>query len=190
MRETFFRPFLQPYPAALRKFAWPLWWRGRKYSSWYLHQNVPAAPAHPWVLPREREGWSYMYTSTDGSESHPYPRFLSGVSAYAADRCRSFISSIGPQADERNLGVIFRGCLCPGQGIDLVVGAVFSLTDAIVVVGVQRPIFYAVQHLLLFGFSQYGRQGVAEIHSTDFLTLCGADLCFSLRSHTAYSGEW
>ena len=27
MRETFFRPFLQPYPVALRKFAWPLWWR-------------------------------------------------------------------------------------------------------------------------------------------------------------------
>ena len=54
MRETFFRPSLQPYPAALRKFAWPLWWRGRKCSSWYLHQNVPAAPAHPWVLPRER----------------------------------------------------------------------------------------------------------------------------------------
>lgn len=47
MRETFFRPSLQPYPVALRKFAWPLWWRGRKCSSWYLHQNVPAAPAHP-----------------------------------------------------------------------------------------------------------------------------------------------
>ena len=25
MRETFFRPSLPPYPAALRKFAWPLW---------------------------------------------------------------------------------------------------------------------------------------------------------------------
>lgn len=74
MRETFFRPSLQPYPAALRKFAWPLWWRGRKCSSWYLHQNVPAAPAHPWVPPRGREGWSYMYASTDGSENHPYPR--------------------------------------------------------------------------------------------------------------------
>lgn len=74
MRETFFRPSLQPYPAALRKFAWPLWWRGRKCSSWYLHQNVPAAPAHPWVRLREREGWSYMYASTDGSENHPYPR--------------------------------------------------------------------------------------------------------------------
>lgn len=71
MRETFFRPSLQPYPAALRKFAWPLWWRGRKCSSWYLHQNVPAAPAHPWVRLREREGWSYMYASTDGSENHP-----------------------------------------------------------------------------------------------------------------------
>lgn len=78
MRETFFRPSLQPYPAALRKFAWPLWWRGRKCSLWYLHQNVPAAPAHPWVLPRGREGWSYMYASTDGSESHPYPRFSFG----------------------------------------------------------------------------------------------------------------
>ena len=73
MRETFFRPFLQPYPAALRKFAWPLWWRGRKCSSWYLHQNVPTAPAHPWVLPRGKEGLSYMYASTDGSENHPYP---------------------------------------------------------------------------------------------------------------------
>ena len=72
MRETFFRPSLQPYPAALRKFAWPLWWRGRKCSSWYLHQNVPVTPAHPWVLPRGREGWSYMYASTDGSENHPY----------------------------------------------------------------------------------------------------------------------
>ena len=74
MRETFFRPSLQPYPEALRKFAWPLWWHGRKCSSWYLHQNVPAAPVHPWVLPREREGWSYMYASTDGNENHPYPR--------------------------------------------------------------------------------------------------------------------
>lgn len=64
MRETFFRPSLQPYPAALRKFAWPLWWRGRKCSLWYLHQNVPAAPAHPWVRLREREGWSYMYALT------------------------------------------------------------------------------------------------------------------------------
>lgn len=74
MRETFFRPSLPPYPVALRKFAWPLWWRGRKCSSWYLHQNVPAAPAHPWVRPRGREGWSYMYASTDGNENHPYPR--------------------------------------------------------------------------------------------------------------------
>ena len=64
MRETFFRPSLQPYPEALRKFAWPLWWHGRKCSLWYLHQNVPAAPAHPWVRPREREGWSYMYALT------------------------------------------------------------------------------------------------------------------------------
>ena len=64
MRETFFRLSLQPYPAALRKFAWPLWWRERKCSLWYLHQNVPAAPAHPWVRLREREGWSYMYALT------------------------------------------------------------------------------------------------------------------------------
>ena len=99
------------------------------------------------------------------------PDFLSGVSAYAADRCRGFIGSIRSQADERNLGVIFRGCLCPGQGVDLVVGAVLFLDDAIVVLGVQRPVFYAVQHLLLFGFSQDSRQGVAEIHSTDFLRL-------------------
>ena len=35
---NFFRPSLRPYPAALRKFAWPLWWRGRKCSLWYLHQ--------------------------------------------------------------------------------------------------------------------------------------------------------
>ena len=70
MRETFFRPSLQPYPAALRKFAWPLWWRGRKCSSWYLHQNVPATPAHPWVRLREIEGWSYMYASTAVSYTH------------------------------------------------------------------------------------------------------------------------
>ena len=55
------------------------------------------------------------------------PDLLSGVSEYAADRCRSFIGSIRPQADEGNLGVIFRRCLCPGQGIDLVVGAIFFL---------------------------------------------------------------
>ena len=114
MRETFFRPSLPPYPAALRKFAWPLWWRGRKCSLWYLHQNVPAAPAHPWVRLREREGWSYMYASTDGNEIIHIPDLLSGVSAYAADRCRGFIGSIRPQADEGNLGVIFRRCLCPG----------------------------------------------------------------------------
>ena len=71
MRETFFRPFLQPYPAALRKFAWPLWWRGRKCSSWYLHQNVPAAPPHNRVRLREREGRTYMYASTDGIKNHP-----------------------------------------------------------------------------------------------------------------------
>ena len=120
------------------------------------------------------------------------PDLLSGVSAYAADRCRGFISSIGPQADEGNLGVIFRGCLCPGQGVDLVVGAVLFLDDAIVVLGVQRPVFNAVQHLLLFGFPQDGRQGVAEIHSTDFLTLCGADLCFlpyGVIPHTPADGE-
>ena len=120
------------------------------------------------------------------------PDLLSGISAYAADRCRGFISSIGPQADEGNLGIIFRRCLCPGQGIDLVVGAVLFLDDAIVVLGVQRPIFYAVQHLLLFGFSQYGRQGIAEIHSTDFLTLCGSDLRFfpyGVIPHTPADGE-
>ena len=120
------------------------------------------------------------------------PDFLSGVSAYAADRCRSFIGSIRPQADEGNLGIIFRRCLCPGQGIDLVVGAIFFLDDAIVVLGVQRPIFYAVQHLLLFGFSQYGRQGIAEIHSTDFLALCGADLRFlpyGVIPHTPANGK-
>ena len=60
------------------------------------------------------------------------PDLLSGVSAYAADRCRSFIGSIRPQADEGNLGVIFRWCLCTGQRIDLVVGAVLFLDDAIV----------------------------------------------------------
>ena len=120
------------------------------------------------------------------------PDLLSGVSAYAADRCRSFIGSIRPQADEGNLGVIFRRCLCTGQGIDLIVGAVLFLDDAIVVLGVQRPIFYAVQHLLLFGFSQYGRQGIAEIHSTDFLTLCGADLRFlpyGVIPHTPANGK-
>ena len=103
------------------------------------------------------------------------PDLLSGVSAYAADRCRCFIGSIRPQADEGNLGVIFRRCLCPGQGIDLVVGAIFFLDDAIVVLGVQRPVFNAVQHLLLFGFPQDGRQSVAEIHSTDFFAL--GDVC-------------
>lgn len=120
------------------------------------------------------------------------PDFLSGVSAYAADRCRGFISSIGPQANKGNLGVIFRGCLCPGQGIDLVVGAVLFLDDAIVVLGVQRSIFDAVQHLLLFGFPQDGRQGVAEIHSTDFLALCGADLRFlpyGVIPHTPANGK-
>ena len=120
------------------------------------------------------------------------PDLLSGVSAHTADRCRGFISSIGPQADEGNLGIIFRRCLCPGQGIDLVVGAVLFLDDAIVVLGVQRPIFYAVQHLLLFGFSQYGRQGIAEIHSTDFLALCGADLRFlpyGVIPHTPANGK-
>ena len=120
------------------------------------------------------------------------PDLLSGVSAYAADRCRSFIGSIRPQADEGNLGVIFRRCLCPGQGIDLVVGAVLFLDDAIVVLGVQRPIFYAVQHLLLFGFPQDGRQGVAEIYGTDFLALGGADLRFlpyGVIPHTPANGK-
>ena len=61
------------------------------------------------------------------------PDLLSGVSAHTADRCRGFISSIGPQADEGNLGVTFWWCLCPGQGIDLIVGAVLFLDDAVVV---------------------------------------------------------
>ena len=120
------------------------------------------------------------------------PDLLSGVSAHTADRCRGFISSIGPQADEGNLGVIFRGCLCPGQGIDLVVGAVLFLDDAIVVLGVQRPVFDAVQHLLLFGFPQDGRQGVAEIHCTDFFALGGADLRFlpyGVIPHTPADGK-
>ena len=120
------------------------------------------------------------------------PDFLSGVSAHTTDRCRGFISSIGPQADEGNLGVTFWWCLCPGQRIDLVVGAVLFLDDAIVVLGVQRPIFYAVQHLLLFGFPQDGRQGIAEIHSTDFLALCGSDLCFlpyGVIPHTPANGK-
>lgn len=120
------------------------------------------------------------------------PDFLSGVSAYAADRCRCFIGSIRPQADEGNLGVIFRRCLCPGQGIDLVVGAIFFLDDAIVVLRVQWPVFDAVQHLLLFGFPQDSRQGVAEIHGTDFLTLGGADLRFlpyGVIPHTPANGE-
>ena len=120
------------------------------------------------------------------------PDLLSGVSAHTADRCRGFISSIGPQADEGNLGIIFRRCLCTGQGIDLIVGAVLFLDDAIVVLGVQRPVFDAVQHLLLFGFPQDGRQSVAEIHSTDFFALGGADLRFlpyRVISHTPANGE-
>ena len=39
---------------------------------------------------------------------------------------------------------------------------------------------------------QDSRQGVAEIHSTDFLTLCGADLCFlpyGVIPHTPANGE-
>ena len=144
-----------------------------EYNHWVLYEN-------------EDSEWVQILFAND------IPDLLSGISAYAADRCRSFIGSIRPQADEGNLGVIFRGCLCPGQGIDLVVGAVLFLDDAIVVLGVQRPIFYAVQHLLLFGFSQYDRQGIAEIHSTDFLTLCGADLCFlpyGVIPHTPANGK-
>ena len=120
------------------------------------------------------------------------PDLLSGVSAHTANRCRGFISSIGPQADEGNVCVTFWWCLCPGQGIDLVVGAIFFLDDAIVVLGVQRPVFDAVQHLLLFGFPQDSRQGVAEIHGTDFLTLGGADLRFlpyGVIPHTPANGE-
>ena len=74
MRETFFRPSPTTLSNSLAEVRLAsLWWRGRKCSLWYLHQNVPAAPAHPWVRLREREGWSYMYVSTDGSENHPYP---------------------------------------------------------------------------------------------------------------------
>ena len=46
--------------------------------------------------------------------------------------------------------------------------------------------------MLLFGFPQDGRQGVAEIHSTDFLALCGADLRFlpyGVIPHTPANGE-
>ena len=44
----------------------------------------------------------------------------------------------------------------------------------------------------LFGFPQDSRQGVAEIHGTDFLTLCGADLRFlpyGVIPHTPADGE-
>lgn len=132
---NFFRLSLQPYPAALRKFAWPLWWwRGRKCSSQGTYIRMSQQLLH--ILgccPVERRLVVYVLPQQMEVKIIHIPDLLSGVSAHTADRCRGFISSIGRGVNEGNLGVTFWWCSCPGQGIDLIVGAVLFLDDAVVV---------------------------------------------------------
>ena len=105
-------------------------------------------------------------------------QLLPGCPAHAADRCGGFISTFWPQADERNQVIVLWGLLCSWQRIDFIICAVLLFDDAVVVLTVKRPVLDTVKHLFLFRRPQDRRQGIAEIHGSDFLALGGADLGF------------
>ncbi len=108
-------------------------------------------------------------------------QLLPGCPAHAADRCGGFISALWPQADEGNQIVVLRGLLCSWQRIDLIICAILLFDDAVIVLTVKRPVLDTVKHLFLFRCPQDRRQGIAEIHGSDFLALGGADLGFKNR---------
>lgn len=115
-------------------------------------------------------------------------QLLPGCPAHAADRCGGFISALWPQADEGNQIVVLRGLLCSWQRIDLIICAILLFDDAVIVLTVKRPVLDTVKHLFLFRCPQDRRQGIAEIHGSDFLALGGADLGFlpgGVVPHTA-----
>ena len=55
-----FNSCLPLYQGVLLMTVLPLWWHEHIHSSWYLHQNVRAAPAHLLVLHRSQANCLYM----------------------------------------------------------------------------------------------------------------------------------
>ena len=98
------------------------------------------------------------------------------LAAHDAHRTRRLYRSIRPETDEGNLLVPLRRFLYPGQGVDLVIDAVFLPDLGVVVEAVEFTIAQAVLALFPPGRFEDRRQRVAEVHSTDFLPLGGPDL--------------
>ena len=118
--------------------------------------------------------------------------YRSRSAADTAYRCGGFKGSVRSYTDHGQFLIPFRYFLGSRQAVHLVVDPVLFPYFLIVVEGIERAILLAVFALFRLGFSQKYRQGVAEIHGTDFLPLGGADLrlvSFAVVPHTAPHGQ-
>ena len=117
---------------------------------------------------------------------------LSRPAAHTAYRCGGFNGSVRSYADHGQFLIPLRYFLGSRQAVHLVVDPVLFPYFLVVVEGIERAILQAVFALLRLGFSQKYRQGVAEVHGTDFLPLGGANLRFvplAVVPHTAPHGQ-
>ena len=118
--------------------------------------------------------------------------YLSCPTADAAHRCGGFKGSVRSYTDHGQFLIPLRYFLGSRQAVHLVVDPVLFPYFLVVVEGIERAILQAVFALLRLGFSQKYRQGVAEVHGTDFLPLGGANLRFvplAVVPHTAPHGQ-
>ena len=112
--------------------------------------------------------------------------------AHEADGAGRFDGPVRPEAHKGQVFIHFRRGLRPGQHVDLVIDAVLFLDLFAVVEPVKRPIFETVPSLLPLRLLENIRQGVAEVHGSDFLALGGPDLQLMPRpvvAHTAADGQ-
>ena len=113
------------------------------------------------------EGMSEQMEMKLSKVRHYFPR----PAADAAYRCGGFKGSILSCADHRQFLVPLRHFLGSGQAVHLVVDPVLFPYFLVVVKGIKGAVLQAVFALLCLGLSQKCRQGVAEVHGTDFLSL-------------------
>lgn len=113
-------------------------------------------------------------------------------SAHNPYRTRRFKRSVRSEADKGYFLVSLRDFFRSRQTINLVISTVFFFDLTVMVEAIQFSVSEAVFVLFGFGCLKNCRQCVAEVHSTDFLSLGRSDLRLvpcSVVAHTAANCE-
>ena len=117
-----------------------------------------------------------MCDEASGNESPPTPQPFPCRSAHNPYRTRRFKRSVRSEADKGYFLVSLRDFFRSRQTVNLVISTVFFFDLTVIVEAVQLSVSEAVFMLFGFGCLKNCRQCVAEVHSTDFLSLGRSDL--------------